>query len=102
MKALALSLMLVATVSFAARADFTIVQNVEGKGQNHEITLKIKGDKIRMEATPQMTINGYEADEYLAESKQFKAHYWIAQSFPNSAAVLQQLQAIVPAAWNDL
>jgi len=158
MKAVALSLMLVATVSFTARADFTIVQNVEGKGQNHEITLKIKGDKIRMEATPQMTmivdgktgdtitlmntqkkivrisgdkakaiaemaakyggankvkpklvatgkkmtINGYEADEYVAESKQFKAHYWIAQSFPNSAAVLKQLQAIVPAAWNDL
>jgi len=49
-----------------------------------------------------MTINGYEADEYLAESKQFKAHYWIAQSFPSSAAVLKQLQAIVPAAWNDL
>ena len=56
MKALALSLLLVATVSFTARADFTIVQNVEGKGQNHEITLKIKGDKIRMEATPQMTM----------------------------------------------
>src|SRR5438874_5939313 len=158
MKALALSLMLVATGSFTARADFTIVQNVEGKDQNHEITLKIKGDKIRMDATPQMTmivdgktgdtitlmntqkkivrisgdkakaiaemaakysgantakpklvatgkkmtINGYEADEYLAESKQFKAHYWIAPSFPNSAAVLKQLQAIVPAAWNDL
>src|SRR5436190_19763905 len=139
MKALALSLMLVATGSFTARADFTIVQNVEGKGQNHEITLKIKGDKIRMEATPQMTmivdgktgdtitlmntqkkivrisgdkakaiaemaakyggankekpklvatgkkmtINGYEADEYLAESKQCKAHYGMWQIFPD-------------------
>jgi hypothetical protein len=158
MKALALSLILVATVSLTARADFTIVEKVEGKGQNHEITLKIKGDKIRMEATPQMTmivdgktgdtitlmnaqkkivrisgdkakaiaemaakyggantakpklvptgkkmtINGYEADEYLAESKKFKAHYWIAPSFPNSVAVLKQLQAIVPASWNDL
>src|SRR6266550_4083773 len=129
MKALALSLMLVATVSFTARADFTIVQNVEGKGQNHEITFKntqkkivrISGDKAKAIAEmaakyggankvkpklvatgKKMTINGYEADEYLAESKQFKAHYWIAQSFPNSAAVLKQLQAIVPAAWNDL
>src|SRR5438874_13839933 len=128
MKALALSLMLFAIVSFTARADFTIVQNVEGKGQNHEITLKIKGDKVRMEATPQMTmivdgktgdtitlmnahrkflrisgdkaraiaelaakyggpttekpkltatgkkmmINGYEADEYVGETKLFK------------------------------
>src|SRR2546421_3261685 len=56
MKALALSLMLVATGSFTARADFTIVQKVEGKGSGSEITLKIKGDKIRMEATPQMTM----------------------------------------------
>jgi len=158
MKALVLSVILVATVSLTARADFTIVQNVEGKGKSHEITLKIKADKIRMEATPQMTmivdgktgdmitlmntqkkivrisgdkakaiaemaakytgtntakpklvatgkkmtINGYEADEYLAENKQFKAHYWIAPSFPNAAAALKQLQAIVPAAWNDL
>ncbi|MFN2623756.1 MAG: DUF4412 domain-containing protein [Chthoniobacterales bacterium] len=157
MKAFASSLIL-AAFSLTARADFTIVQKVEGKGQTHEITLKIKGDKIRMEASPQMTmivdgrtgdtitlmnaqkkivrisgdkakaiaemaakyggantakpklvatgkkitINGYEADEYLAESKQFKAHYWIAPSFPNSAAVLKQLQTIVPAAWNDL
>src|SRR5437763_15237073 len=134
MKAFASSLVLVATVALTARADFTIVQKVEGKGQRHEIALKIKGDKIRMEATPQMTmivdgktgdtitlmngqkkivrisgdkakaiaemaakyagtntakpklvatgkkmtINGYEGDEYLAESKQFKAHHWIA------------------------
>ena len=157
MKAFAWFLVLIA-LSVTTRADFTIVQMVEGKGENHEITLKIKGDKIRMEATPhmtmivdgrtgdvitlmnaqkkivrisgdkakaiaemaakyagtntakpklvatgkKMTINGYEADEYVAESKQFKAHYWIAPSFPNSAAVLKQLQAIVPAAWNDL
>jgi hypothetical protein len=158
MKAFTSSLILIAAFSVMARADFTIVQKVEGKGQNHEITLKIKGDKIRMEATPQMTmivdgrtgdtitlmnaqkkivrisgdkakaiaemaakygggdtakpklvatgkkmtINGYEADEYLAESKKFKARYWIAPSFPNSVEVLRQLQAVVPAAWNDL
>src|SRR5204863_1728542 len=132
MKALAFSFCLFAGLCLSARADFTIIQKVEGKGQAHEITMKVKGDKIRMEATPQMTmivdgktgdtitlmntqkkivrisgdkakaiaemaakysgantakpklvatgkkmtINGYEADEYLAESKQFKAHYW--------------------------
>ena len=158
MKAFALSLTLIAALSLTSRADFTIVQRVEGKGQSHQVTLKIKGDKVRMEATPQMTmivdgktgdtitlmntkkkivrisgdkakaiaemaakysgtntakpklvatgkkmtIDGYEAEEYAAESKQFKAHYWIAPSFPNSAAVLKQLQAIVPAALNDL
>ena len=158
MKAFALFLTLLASVSLTARADFTVIQKVEGKGQAHEITLKIKGDKIRLEATPQMTmivdgktgdtitlmntqkkvvrisgdkakaiaeltakygggttakpklvatgkkmaVNGYEADEYVAESKQFKARYWVAPSFPNAEAVLKQLQAVVPAAWNDL
>src|SRR5213078_4936897 len=145
MKASLFSIALIAALSVAAHADFTIVQKVEGqkvegKSSANEITLKLKDDKIRMEATPQMTmivdgktgdtitlmnaqkrivrisgdkakaiaemaakyggankvkpkliatgkkmtINGYEADEYVAESKQFKAHYWIAQSFPNS------------------
>jgi len=158
MKAFALSLILAATISLTARADFTIVQKVEGTGGSREITLKVKGDKLRMEASPQMTmivdgrtgdtitlmnpqkkiirisgdkakaiaematkygggttqkpklvatgkkmtVEGYEAEEYLAESKQFKASYWIAPTFPNSAAILKQLQAIVPAAWNDL
>ncbi|HEX4640955.1 MAG TPA: DUF4412 domain-containing protein, partial [Chthoniobacterales bacterium] len=149
MKALTISLVIITAFSVAARADFTIVQKVEGKGQAHEITLKVKGDKIRMEATPQMTIivdgktgdtitlmnaqkkiirisgdkakaiaematkyggakaekpklvatgkkmtvNGYEAVEYVADSKTFKAHYWIAPSFPDSTAILKQLQA---------
>jgi hypothetical protein len=158
MKALALSVTLIAAFSVTASADFTIVQKIEGKGQAHEITLKVKGDKIRMEATPQMTmlvdgrtgdmitlmnaqkkivrisgdkakaiaemaakygggttgklklvatgkkmtVLGYEAEEYVAETKAFKAHYWIAPSFPNSAAIVKQLQTIIPAAWNDL
>ena len=158
MKALTILPVILATLSVTVRADFTIVQKVEGKGKSHEITLKIKGDKIRMEATPQMTmivdgktgdtitlmnvqkkiirisgdkakaiaemaakyggtttekpklvatgtkmtVNGYEAEEYTAESKRFKARYWIAPSYPNSAAILKQLQSIIPAAWNDL
>jgi hypothetical protein len=163
MKALAFSLSLLAALSLPARADFTIVQKVEGKEvkgkrEANEITLKVKGDKIRMEVTPQitmivegrtgdtitllndqkkimrisgekakaiaemaakyggnsaekpkltstgkkMTINGYEADEYVAEGKTFKARYWIAPSFPNSAAMMKQLQAVIPATWNDL
>jgi hypothetical protein len=158
MKAIALALFLLAAFSFSARGDFTLVQKVEGKGEAKEIVLKIKGDKIRMEASPQMTmiidgrtgdmitlmkaqkkivrisgdktkaiaematkysgttsektkivatgkkttINGYEAEEYIAESKAFKAHYWIAPDFPNSAEIMKQLQAIIPAAWTDL
>jgi hypothetical protein len=158
MKAIAFAVALVAAFSLSARADFTIVQKVEGKGEAREIVLKIKGDKIRMEASPQvtmivdgrtgdiitlmhaqkkimrisgektkaiaematkysgatsektkivatgkkMTLNGYEAEEYLAETKAFKAHYWIAPDFPNSAEIMKQLQAIIPAAWTDL
>lgn len=157
MKALALSLITLAAFSLTARADFTLIQKVEGKGQSHDIVLKIKGDKIRLEATPQMTmivdgrtgdtitlmnvqkkivrisgdkakavaemaakyggtmekpklvetektvtINGYEAKEYVADGKNFKARYWIAPSFPNSAAIMKQLQTVIPAAWNDL
>jgi Domain of unknown function (DUF4412) len=158
MKAIALALSLLAAFSISARGDFTIVQKVEGKGEMREIVLKIKGDKIRMEASPKMTmivdgrtgemitlmntqkrivrisgdktkaiaematkyngttsektkivatgkkmtINGYEAEEYIAESKAFKAHYWIALNFPNSAEIMKQLQAIIPAAWTDL
>jgi len=160
MKPAVLSLSLAVCLCVPARADFTIVQKVEGKGSASEITLKIRGDKIRMEATPQMTmivdgktgdtitlmnaqkkfvrisgekakaiaelaskyagggttaekprltatgkkttINGYEAEEYIGETKLFKASYWIAPSFPDSAAIMTQLQAVIPAAWNDL
>lgn len=163
MKALAFSLTFIAALSLSARADFTIVQKVEkkevkGKGEANEVTLKVKGDKIRMEVTPKitmivdgrtgdtitllndqkkvmrisgekakaiaemaakyggnsaekpkltatgkkMTINGYEADEYVAEGKGSKARYWIAPSFPNSTAMMKQLQAVIPASWNDL
>jgi hypothetical protein len=158
MKAIALALFLLAAFSLSARGDFTLVQKVEGKGEAKQIVLKIKGDRIRMEASPQMTmiidgrtgdmitlmnaqkkvvrisgdktkaiaematkysgttsektkvvatgkkmtINGYEAEEYIAESKAFKAHYWIAPDFPNSAEIMKQLQAIIPAAWTDL
>ncbi len=158
MKAFVLSLTLVVATTLPALADFTIVQKVEGKGKMNEITLKIRGDKIRLEASPQitmivdgrtgdtitlmntqkrivrisgdkakaiaemaakygggttekpklvatgkkMTINGYEADEYVADTKMFKAHYWIAPSFPNSVEIMKQLQTVIPAAWNDL
>lgn len=158
MKASAFTLALLLGFSLSARGDFTIVQKVEGKGSGNEITLKLKGDKIRVEAPPKvtaiidgrtgdmitlmnaqrkflrisgektkaiadlaakyggntpektkltatgkkMTINGYEAEEYVSESKLFKARYWIAPSFPDSAAIIKQLQAVVPSAWNDL
>ena len=39
----------------SARADLTIVQKVEGMGPASEMTIKIKGDKARIDATPQLT-----------------------------------------------
>ncbi|MEO5717115.1 MAG: DUF4412 domain-containing protein [Chthoniobacterales bacterium] len=38
-----------------ARADLTIVQNMEGTEGVHKITFKIKGDKARVEVNPQVT-----------------------------------------------
>ena len=122
------------------------------------MTIKMKGDRIRMETTPQMTmivdsktgetltlmnaqkkfirisgettkaiaemaakyggatvekpkftatgktklINGFEAEEFVGETSSFKASYWIAQKFPDSTAILKQLQAVTPTAWSDL
>ncbi len=39
----------------SARADLTIVQRVEGAGQNGDVTVKIKGDKERIDAASQPT-----------------------------------------------
>lgn len=158
MKAPILSLFLASLFSLSAQADLTLIQKMESKGQTSEMTLKVKGDRVRMEATPEMTmivqgktgdvitlinaqkkfmrisadkaqaiaemaakygasttekpklvltgrkmtINGYEAEEYLAETAKFKASYWIAPKFPGSVEILKQLQAVIPATWNDL
>src|SRR2546430_14756419 len=57
MKAFLLSLALSAGLCVSARADFTIIQKVEGgKAGGNEIIMKLKGDKVGGEATPQMTM----------------------------------------------
>src|SRR2546423_11938594 len=141
---------------FSARADLTIVQRVEGVGQNGEVTVKIKGDKERIDAPSQPTriidgktgemsdlmnekksfirisaqqmkaaaetinkfddgkqasprkltptgkketINGYEAEEFVYETPQFKASFWVATKYPDAADILKQMQAPVSGAW---
>ena len=142
------------------RADLTIVQKVDGIAMFKQITTKLKGDKVRMEVSPEMTtiidnksgdiinlmngqkkiirlsadqskaiagltskygdtaaatvkpklkatgkkemINGYETEEYIRESPSMKESYWIALKYPDSAAIVKQLQAIIPAAWNSV
>jgi Domain of unknown function (DUF4412) len=56
----ALSLSIVFGILGSARADLTIIQKVEGAGQDVNVTVKIKGDKERVEAAGQPTriING--------------------------------------------
>jgi hypothetical protein len=74
-----------------------------------EMASKYAGDSSaaaeRSKLTPTGTkemINGYEAEEYVRESPSVKESYWIALKYPDSAAIVKQLQAIIPAAWNDI
>jgi len=39
----------------SARGDLTIMQKVEGTGANSDMTMKLKGDKMRIDMTPQLT-----------------------------------------------
>jgi hypothetical protein len=140
----------------SARADLTIVQRVDGAGPNGEVTVKIKGDKERIDAPSQPTriidgktgemtdlmndkksfvrisaeqmkaaaetinkfddgkqasphkltptgkketINGYETEEFVFETPQFKASFWVATKYPDAAGILKQMQAPVSGAW---
>ncbi len=136
---------------FPAVADLTIVQSVEGIGPASQMTMKIKGDKARVEVSPQVTmifdakkgemislmneqkmvvrmpadkikaaaelirksngkesaekpkivatgkketVNGYQTEQYVCDTPNFKATYWIAANYPDGATILKQLQAI--------
>ena len=161
MKTRGLCLIAATLLSVSARGDLTIVSNVEGSGSVRHITMKLKGDKARVEVSPELTtiletrngdiltlmntkkkfvrisaekskaiadlaskyannssapaeksklvatgrketINGYETEEYVRESASLKESYWIALTYPDSAAIVKQLQAIAPTAWNDI
>jgi hypothetical protein len=54
-KYLVLSVAFVSAFLCPVRADLTIVQRVEGVAQNGEVTVKIKGDKERIDAPSQPT-----------------------------------------------
>lgn len=57
MRAVILFAGIVALAAGPVRADLTIVQKIEGMtGSPSEITMKIKGDKVRMEISPQVTM----------------------------------------------
>ena len=50
-------------------------------------------------ATPKPTgnkekINGYEAEEYVAETPKYRASYWVAKSYPDYQSILRQLKLL--------
>src|SRR6266513_6070964 len=55
MKTGAYSVVLSISFLLSARADLTIVQKLERAGSAANMTLKLKGDKVRVEASPQVT-----------------------------------------------
>jgi hypothetical protein len=55
MRYLCLSLLIGMNSIVAARADVTLVQNVEGLGSASQVTIKIKGNKVRIDASPKLT-----------------------------------------------
>jgi hypothetical protein len=55
MKVLRLCTVFTACLILNSRADLTIVQKVEGTGPVADMTIKIKGDKARIDATPQIS-----------------------------------------------
>jgi hypothetical protein len=65
MKASLLCLFVAALLPLTARADLTIVQNVEGGGPISVITIKLKSDKARMEAAQMTTIMDGKTGEVL-------------------------------------
>lgn len=56
MKRITLSAFAAAALLCTARADLTIVQQVEGAGPKAEMTMKVKGDKARIEAAPGLSM----------------------------------------------
>ncbi len=56
MKLITFSLLFATALLSSARADLTIVQEVEGAGPQAQMTMKLKGDKARVEVAPELTM----------------------------------------------
>lgn len=75
----------------AARADMVIVQKVEGAGQSSEMTMKLKGDKIRTDVSPQMsTITNAATGDVTTIMHTQKSYMTIPAS--SSKALMEQMQ----------
>src|SRR5689334_9951088 len=140
MKLLLFFIALLAVLPMAS-ADLTVVQSIEAGGSTNKVTTKIKGERARIDISPESTmivdtktgevitlmpkekavlrlsaekarelgnkartlvkdmdssleiatpkstgkkekINGYEAEEYVAQTPKYQATYWVAKSYP--------------------
>jgi hypothetical protein len=77
-----------------ARADLTIVQKVESSGGPHEIKMKVKGDRARVDVNPQMTTiidaKSGEVLNILYENK-----FFVRISAENAKAIADAAKALV-------
>ncbi|MFN2540671.1 MAG: DUF4412 domain-containing protein [Chthoniobacterales bacterium] len=44
-------------------------------------------------------IGAYETEQYVCETPNFKATYWLAPNYPDGTAILKQLQSLNPQMW---
>jgi Domain of unknown function (DUF4412) len=57
-------------------------------------------EKPKLTSTGQKeTIEGYDTDEYVYKTPQFKATFWIARTYPDATSILKQMQMPVSQAW---
>jgi hypothetical protein len=76
------------------KAALTMMNKYNGAGKNAE------GAKPKLVATGKKEkINGYDTEEYTYETPTYKASYWVAPQYPNSAAILKQLETLNPQLW---
>lgn len=74
-----------------SRADYVIVQNVEGGPQTGEMTIKIKGDQIRADISPQMSsISNSATGDSIMIMHMMKSYMKI--SGESTKALMQQMQ----------
>ncbi len=150
-------LLLLLAAAAIARADLTIVQKVDMGGTPGDMTIRIKGDKVRIDPAPEISmitdnktgdtvtlmhkekkalrmsgekmkaaaemvskfagastpsaqrskltpvgrkeqVNGVATDLYTIDTAVGKATYYIAPNYPDSVAILKEMQATQPAA----
>lgn len=48
------------------------------------------------------TINGYETEEYVTDSPQYHASYWVAKTYPNYQNILQQMSLLQRGAFAEI